>query len=68
MDGGQGLVGENGDLGEVWEEWNVMFVGGSRSGIWKMGRKDVGRERMKEGGVGIVGGCEGIVKDVDDGV
>ncbi|WP_259407218.1 ATP-binding protein, partial [Bacillus safensis] len=65
---GYGFLAENADFAELCEECNVIFVGPTASAISKMGTKDVARETMKNAGVPIVPGSQGIVKDLDDAV
>ena len=65
---GYGFLAENADFAELCEECNVIFVGPTASAISKMGTKDVARETMKQAGVPIVPGSQGIVKDIDDAV
>ncbi|OLP64559.1 Biotin carboxylase [Bacillus pumilus] len=65
---GYGFLAENADFAELCEECNVIFVGPTASAISKMGTKDVARDTMKQAGVPIVPGSQGIVKDLDDAV
>ncbi|TKD70063.1 acetyl-CoA carboxylase biotin carboxylase subunit [Pseudalkalibacillus hwajinpoensis] len=65
---GYGFLSENADFAELCRECNVTFVGPSPEAINRMGTKDVARTTMKEAGVPIVPGSEGIIKDVDEGV
>lgn len=65
---GYGFLAENADFAELCRECNVTFVGPSPEAINRMGTKDVARTTMKEAGVPIVPGSEGIIKDADEGV
>ncbi|MBN8208216.1 acetyl-CoA carboxylase biotin carboxylase subunit [Bacillus sp. NTK071] len=65
---GYGFLAENADFAELCRECNVTFVGPSPEAINRMGTKDVARTTMKEAGVPIVPGSEGIIKDVEEGV
>ncbi|GGC91336.1 biotin carboxylase 1 [Thalassobacillus devorans] len=65
---GYGFLSENAEFAEMCEECNVTFVGPSAYAISKMGTKDVARETMKEAGVPVVPGSEGIIADEDDGL
>ena len=47
---------------------NIIFVGPSPEAISKMGTKDVARETMKEAGVPIVPGSQGIIKDIEEAI
>jgi acetyl-CoA carboxylase, biotin carboxylase subunit len=63
---GYGFLAENADFAELCRECNITFVGPSPEAITKMGTKDVARETMREAGVPIVPGSQGIVKDTNE--
>jgi acetyl-CoA carboxylase, biotin carboxylase subunit len=65
---GYGFLAENADFAELCRECNITFVGPSPEAISKMGTKDVARETMREAGVPIVPGSQGIVKDAAEAV
>ncbi|QIW80604.1 acetyl-CoA carboxylase biotin carboxylase subunit [Bacillus tequilensis] len=65
---GYGFLAENADFAELCEEVNVIFVGPSADAISKMGTKDVARETMKQAGVPIVPGSQGIIENVEEAV
>ncbi len=65
---GYGFLAENADFAELCRECNITFIGPSPEAISKMGTKDVARETMREAGVPIVPGSQGIVKDADEAV
>ena len=65
---GYGFLAENADFAELCQECNIIFVGPSPDAISKMGTKDVARETMKQAGVPIVPGSQGIIKDVSEAV
>ncbi|BDG80629.1 MULTISPECIES: acetyl-CoA carboxylase biotin carboxylase subunit [Bacillus] len=65
---GYGFLAENADFAELCEEVNVTFVGPSAEAISKMGTKDVARETMKQAGVPIVPGSQGIIENVEEAV
>lgn len=58
---GYGFLAENADFAELCEKCHIKFVGPSVYAIQKMGTKDVARETMKQAGVPIVPGSEGII-------
>ncbi|MFD1018703.1 acetyl-CoA carboxylase biotin carboxylase subunit [Thalassobacillus hwangdonensis] len=64
---GYGFLSENAEFAEMCSECNVTFVGPSAHAIQKMGTKDVARETMREAGVPIVPGSEGIIPNVEEG-
>lgn len=65
---GYGFLAENADFAELCKECNITFIGPSPEAITKMGTKDVARETMKEAGVPIVPGSNGVIKDEEEGI
>ncbi|WP_188206126.1 acetyl-CoA carboxylase biotin carboxylase subunit [Alkalibacillus aidingensis] len=64
---GYGFLSENADFAEMCEACNVTFIGPSADSISRMGTKDVARETMKQAGVPIVPGSDGIIENVEEG-
>ncbi|MDQ0158589.1 acetyl-CoA carboxylase biotin carboxylase subunit [Alkalibacillus salilacus] len=64
---GYGFLSENADFAELCEECNVTFIGPSADSISRMGTKDVARETMREAGVPIVPGSDGIIANEEEG-
>ncbi|MGG3841484.1 acetyl-CoA carboxylase biotin carboxylase subunit [Anoxybacillus kestanbolensis] len=62
---GYGFLAENADFAELCRECNITFVGPSPEAITKMGTKDVARETMRQAGVPIVPGSQGIIESID---
>lgn len=58
---GYGFLAENADFAEICEACNITFIGPSAEAIQKMGTKDVARKTMKNAGVPVVPGSNGIV-------
>ena len=65
---GYGFLAENADFAELCRECNITFVGPSPEAINKMGTKDIARETMREAGVPIVPGSQGIISDIDEAI
>lgn len=65
---GYGFLSENPDFAEICEECNITFVGPTSYSIQKMGTKDVARETMKQAGVPIVPGSDGIIENEEEGL
>ncbi|MFD1416709.1 acetyl-CoA carboxylase biotin carboxylase subunit [Oceanobacillus jeddahense] len=63
---GYGFLAENADFAEICEECHITFIGPPKEAIQKMGIKDVARETMKEAGVPIVPGSDGIIEREDE--
>ncbi|MFF2875352.1 acetyl-CoA carboxylase biotin carboxylase subunit [Gottfriedia sp. NPDC057991] len=64
---GYGFLSENASFAELCTECNVKFIGPTADSISKMGTKDVARETMKEAGVPVVPGSQGIIQSIEDG-
>lgn len=62
---GYGFLAENASFAELCEEVNIEFIGPTSDAISRMGTKDVARNTMKDAGVPIVPGSDGIVDDAD---
>ncbi|MCM3637443.1 acetyl-CoA carboxylase biotin carboxylase subunit [Sporosarcina luteola] len=65
---GYGFLAENASFAELCEEVNIEFIGPTADAISRMGTKDVARETMKQAGVPIVPGSDGIVADEIEGL
>ena len=65
---GYGFLAENAAFAELCRDCNIIFIGPSPEAISKMGTKDIARETMREAGVPIVPGSQGIVESVEEAV
>lgn len=65
---GYGFLSENAEFAEICEDCNITFIGPSSKAINRMGTKDVARETMKEAGVPVVPGSNGIIEDNEHAV
>lgn len=65
---GYGFLSENADFAEICAKCNITFVGPSAYAIQKMGTKDVARETMKQAGVPIVPGSDGIIETEEEAI
>jgi acetyl-CoA carboxylase biotin carboxylase subunit len=65
---GYGFLAENADFAEICKEVNIKFIGPSAESIQKMGIKDIARQTMKEAGVPIVPGSDGVLADEEEAV
>lgn len=65
---GYGFLAENADFAELCRECNLIFIGPSPEAISKIGTKDVARDTMKEAGVPIVPGSQGIIKNTEEAI
>ncbi|WP_127487773.1 acetyl-CoA carboxylase biotin carboxylase subunit [Paenibacillus ehimensis] len=63
---GYGFLSENADFAETCEEYDIAFIGPDAEAIRKMGDKAVAKETMRQAGVPVVPGTDGIIDRVDD--
>jgi acetyl-CoA carboxylase biotin carboxylase subunit len=62
---GYGFLAENPEFAEICASCNITFIGASADVIRKMGNKSEAKSTMKNAGVPVVPGSEGILKDLD---
>lgn len=65
---GYGFLAENADFAEICESCNIIFIGPSPDAISRMGDKAVAKETMKQAGVPVIPGSDGLVGDVEEAV
>lgn len=65
---GYGFLAENADFAEICEKCNVTFIGPSPEAIRKMGDKAVAKQTMKDAGVPVIPGSDGLIEDLDDAI
>lgn len=65
---GYGFLAENADFAEICESCNITFIGPSPEAISKMGDKSVAKKTMKEAGVPIIPGSDGLIEDIDEAI
>lgn len=63
---GYGFLSENAEFAKKCEEHGITFIGPSYQLIEKMGDKQTARELMKQHGIPIVPGSEGLVQTVEE--
>lgn len=64
---GYGFLAENANFSEICAESGIKFIGPSPQMINEMGDKSYAKETMKKGGVPVIPGSGGIVKDAKEG-
>ncbi len=62
---GYGFLAENADFAEICADFEIEFIGPTPDAIRKMGEKAVAKETMKNAGVPVVPGSDGIVEDLE---
>ncbi|MFD0872104.1 acetyl-CoA carboxylase, biotin carboxylase [Chlamydia abortus] len=65
---GYGFLAENADFAEICERCNITFIGPSPDAISRMGDKSVAKQTMKEAGVPVIPGSDGLIVEVEDAV
>lgn len=65
---GYGFLAENADFVELCEGCGVKFIGPSADAIKKMGDKSSAKDTMKNAGVPIVPGTEGLIEDIEEAI
>ena len=60
---GYGFLAENATFASLCDQCNITFIGPSSDSIQKMGMKDIARQTMKQAGVPITPGSDGIVEN-----
>ncbi|WP_159882226.1 acetyl-CoA carboxylase biotin carboxylase subunit [Paenibacillus puerhi] len=65
---GYGFLAENADFAEICESCNITFIGPSPEAISRMGDKSVAKQTMKEAGVPVIPGSDGIVDHMEDAI
>lgn len=63
---GYGFLAENADFAEICESCKIKFIGPTSQMIKLMGDKAVAKQKMKESGVPVIPGSEGVVKTLDE--
>lgn len=65
---GYGFLAENANFAEICESCNITFIGPSPEAISKMGDKSVAKQTMKDAGVPVIPGSDGLIEDIDEAV
>ncbi|MDO7905166.1 acetyl-CoA carboxylase biotin carboxylase subunit [Paenibacillus sp. JX-17] len=65
---GYGFLAENADFAEICNSCNIAFIGPSPEAINKMGDKAVAKQTMKDAGVPVIPGSDGLVDSLDEAV
>lgn len=65
---GYGFLAENADFAEICESCNITFIGPSADAINRMGDKAVAKQTMKDAGVPVIPGSDGLIEDVNEAI
>ncbi len=63
---GYGFLAENDAFVDMCNDHNIVFIGPSADAIRRMGNKAVAKETMKNAGVPVVPGSDGVLADMKD--
>lgn len=62
---GYGFLAENADFAEICDSCGITFIGPSPDAIERMGDKAVAKQTMKDAGVPVIPGSDGLVEDIE---
>lgn len=65
---GYGFLAENADFAEICDSCNITFIGPSPEAITKMGDKAVAKQTMKDAGVPVIPGSDGLVETTEEAI
>ena len=65
---GYGFLAGNADFAEICEAHNIIFVGPTPEQIRAMGDKAEAKRLMREAGVPVIPGSDGVVEDLDEAI
>ena len=65
---GYGFLSENADFAEVCEASRITFIGPKPDVIRTMGLKQLAREAMREAGVPILPGSQGVIRSTEEAI
>ncbi|CAM3311779.1 MULTISPECIES: acetyl-CoA carboxylase biotin carboxylase subunit [Paenibacillus] len=65
---GYGFLAENADFAEICESCNITFIGPSADAINRMGDKAVAKQTMKDAGVPVIPGSDGLIEDLNEAI
>ena len=65
---GYGFLAENADFAEICDSCGITFIGPSPDAIERMGDKAVAKQTMKDAGVPVIPGSDGLVEDLEQAV
>ncbi len=63
---GYGFLAENADFAEICQSCGINFIGPTPEMIRKMGDKGVAKQVMKEAGIPVIPGSDGVVATIDE--
>ena len=64
---GYGFLSENAQFASICKENNISFIGPSSKIIDSMGHKSIAKDTMKNVGVPVIPGSDGLISSIDEG-
>lgn len=64
---GYGFLSENAEFSRICDEYDIKFIGATEDQINKMGDKATAKATMKEAGVPVIPGSEGLLESMESG-
>ncbi|MEZ4884689.1 MAG: acetyl-CoA carboxylase biotin carboxylase subunit [Chitinophagales bacterium] len=64
---GYGFLAENAHFAEICADYNIKFIGPTASMIRSMGDKITAKQTMREAGVPVIPGSDGLIHDIEEG-
>jgi len=65
---GYGFLAENADFAEICRSCDITFIGPTPTMIRRMGDKGVAKQMMREAGIPVIPGSEGVVDKVSEAI
>ncbi|MCX6166081.1 MAG: ATP-grasp domain-containing protein, partial [Ignavibacteriae bacterium] len=65
---GYGFLAENAEFAEICTDSNIIFIGPTAEMISAMGNKSSAKDLMKQNGVPVIPGSDGLVKDYEEAI
>jgi acetyl-CoA carboxylase biotin carboxylase subunit len=65
---GYGFLSENAEFSRVCAEYGIKFIGASAEQINKMGDKATAKATMRDSGVPVIPGSEGLLESIEQGI
>jgi len=65
---GYGFLSENAEFSKVCGEYNIKFIGAAPEMISRMGDKATAKATMKEAGVPVIPGSDGLLESIEEGL
>lgn len=65
---GYGFLAENADFADICESCGITFIGPPSSAIEHMGDKAIAKQTMKDAGIPVIPGSDGLISDLKEAI